>query len=54
MLKSDLLKVLALFEDGSIDFPALATFRLEDAGEAHRAIESGETVGKLVLDVRGE
>ncbi|WP_437720609.1 synaptic vesicle VAT-1 family membrane protein [Sorangium sp. So ce861] len=36
-------------EEGRIAAPPVATFPLERAADAHRAIESGKTVGKLVL-----
>lgn len=34
---------------GQIKAPPVQSFRLDDVAEAHRAIESGNTVGKLVL-----
>jgi synaptic vesicle membrane protein VAT-1 len=36
-------------EEGTLRPPQVSTFRLEDVAQAHRAIESGQTVGKLVL-----
>jgi NADPH:quinone reductase-like Zn-dependent oxidoreductase len=35
--------------EGSIHAPPATTYALKDVAEAHRAIESGETTGKLVL-----
>lgn len=36
-------------EDGRIKAPALKAFPFEKVADAHRALESGSTVGKLVL-----
>ena len=36
-------------EEGRIIAPPLQTFHIEKAAEAHRALESGQTVGKLIL-----
>lgn len=41
--------LLARFEAGRITVLPTRAYPLERAGDAHRAIESGETVGKLVL-----
>lgn len=43
---SDLLKWRS---EGKIKIPAVKTFRLEDVGSAHKELESGKTVGKLVI-----
>jgi NADPH:quinone reductase-like Zn-dependent oxidoreductase len=43
--------LLGWLEAGSIVPPPVETFAFEDAARAHRAIESGKTVGKLVLTV---
>jgi NADPH:quinone reductase-like Zn-dependent oxidoreductase len=42
-------KLLAWVDDGSIAAPPITAFALDDVANAHRAIESGKTVGKLVL-----
>ena len=39
----------AWVEAGKIAVPQVRAFRLDDVAEAHRALESGETTGKLVL-----
>jgi synaptic vesicle membrane protein VAT-1 len=36
-------------EAGAIEPPRVRCFRLADMAEAHRALESGEVMGKLVL-----
>jgi NADPH:quinone reductase-like Zn-dependent oxidoreductase len=36
-------------EDGKIKAPALQEFPFEKVADAHRALESGKTVGKLIL-----
>lgn len=42
-------RIVAWAEAGDIVAPPITTFALDDVAEAHRAIESGTTVGKLVL-----
>ena len=41
--------LLGLVADGSLSPPPVRTFALADVAAAHRALESGATVGKLVL-----
>lgn len=41
--------LLAKFDAGELSAPAVSVYALEDAGKAQAAIESGSTVGKLVL-----
>lgn len=41
--------LLAWMRDETITPPDVQTFALDDVAEAHRAIESGTTIGKLVL-----
>jgi NADPH:quinone reductase-like Zn-dependent oxidoreductase len=36
-------------EEGKIKAPAVQPFPLEKVADAHRALESGATVGKLIL-----
>lgn len=43
---SDLLK---WYEEGKIRIPKIKTYPLEEVGVAHKELESGKTVGKLVL-----
>jgi NADPH2:quinone reductase len=40
-----------LFDAGSLSVHVGATFPLEQAAEAHRALEAGQVVGKAVLVV---
>ncbi|MCP3960686.1 MAG: zinc-binding dehydrogenase [bacterium] len=44
-------ELLGWLEEGKIEPLPTRTFPFEDVAEAHRAIESGQTVGKLVLKV---
>lgn len=49
MLIAAMEDVFAWLEAGRIQPPPVQTFPLDEVAEAHRAIESGATVGKLVL-----
>lgn len=49
MLREGMGKLVGWLEEGRIVAPPVTTFPLERVGEAHRALESGGTVGKLVL-----
>jgi NADPH2:quinone reductase len=42
-------EILGWVAAGSLVLPAITTFPLAEAGRAHAAIESAQTVGKLVL-----
>jgi len=42
-------KIAAWARSGELKKPPITAFPLERAADAHRALESGETVGKLVL-----
>jgi len=42
-------QVMQWIEDGTLDVLIDRTYPLNDAAEAHRDIESGKTVGKLLL-----
>ena len=44
-------ELVPLLESGALRVPPIQTFPLERAADAQRALESGETVGKLVLEV---
>ncbi len=49
ILKSAMGTLLGLANDGKVAPPKVTTFPLDRVKEAHRALESGETIGKLVL-----
>lgn len=51
MLTSDRMaeELIKLVETGQLVSPKVTTYKLEDVVEAHKALESGKTVGKLVL-----
>ncbi|HTQ44106.1 MAG TPA: medium chain dehydrogenase/reductase family protein [Polyangiaceae bacterium] len=49
MLVPALEQVLAWFEEGKLAAPPITEYALDDVVRAHAAIESGQTVGKLVL-----
>jgi NADPH:quinone reductase-like Zn-dependent oxidoreductase len=49
LLKEAMLDLIKWVEDGRIKPPALQRFPVEKVADAHRAIESGTTVGKLLL-----
>ena len=42
-------KLLKWIEEGRIKPAVVTTFDLENVAQAHRALESGQTIGKLVL-----
>ncbi len=51
LLKEVMADLVGWIEQGAISPPPVETYPFEDVAEAHRAIESGRTVGKLVLTV---
>jgi synaptic vesicle membrane protein VAT-1 len=51
LLKDPLEKILGWFAEGALSPPPIKTYPLEKAGDAHKDLESGMTVGKLVLTV---
>jgi synaptic vesicle membrane protein VAT-1 len=44
-------RILADFEDGGLHAPPVTRYPFDEAARAHRDLESGQTVGKLVLEV---
>ncbi len=50
--RAHLERMLALLASGAVKPPAIARYRLADAGEAHRISEARHLQGKLVLNVR--
>jgi synaptic vesicle membrane protein VAT-1 len=51
LLNESMGKLLGWLQEGRIQAPPVTTYAFEDAAKAHRDIESGATVGKLVLRV---
>lgn len=49
LLREGMERLMGWAEGGRIKAPPVTTFPLERVAEAHRALESGSTVGKLVL-----
>jgi NADPH:quinone reductase-like Zn-dependent oxidoreductase len=49
MLHEAMTDLVSGLEDGSLQSPPIQTFSLSDVASAHRSLESGTTVGKLVL-----
>jgi NADPH:quinone reductase-like Zn-dependent oxidoreductase len=49
LLQESMQDLLRWVEDGKIKAPALQFFPFEKVADAHRALESGSTVGKLIL-----
>lgn len=54
LLAEGMEKLLGWVESGALRAPPVTAFALEQVAEAHRALESGTTVGKLVLAVDSE
>lgn len=48
-LRNGLQQILTWIEEKKVLLPPITTYALEDVATAHRALESGQTVGKLVL-----
>lgn len=49
LLAASMGRILGGFADGSLRMPEITTYPLGQVAEAHRQLESGRTVGKLVL-----
>jgi NADPH:quinone reductase-like Zn-dependent oxidoreductase len=49
MLQEGMSQILEWLDDGKLRLPAVHSYPLEAVAEAHRALESGQTTGKLVL-----
>jgi len=49
ILVESMTRMLAWIDDGKLVAPSVQTFKLDRVADAHRAIESGQTVGKLIL-----
>ncbi len=51
LMERGMSRLLASLDDGSLQPPTVARHRFERVAEAHAALESGRTVGKLVLEM---
>lgn len=51
LLAGGMARLVEWLQEGKIRMPPVTPFRFEDVADAHRALESGQTVGKLVLTV---
>ena len=51
LLKEAMQDLLKWVEEGKIKAPAVQSFPFEKVADAHRALESGTTVGKLILKI---
>ncbi len=49
VLAEGMAQLLGWLEAGDITAPPVTTYPFEDVAQAHRDIESGRTVGKLIL-----
>ena len=54
LLQESMRNLLRWVEDGKIKAPALQSFPFEKVADAHRALESGTTVGKLILKISAD
>lgn len=54
MLGEEMQQMIELAEGGQLIFPAIESFDLEEAAQAHRKLETGHVRGKLVLRIAGE
>jgi NADPH:quinone reductase-like Zn-dependent oxidoreductase len=49
LFRSAIVHLVEMLEEGKITGPQTTSYAFENVGEAHRAIESGQTTGKIVL-----
>jgi NADPH:quinone reductase-like Zn-dependent oxidoreductase len=49
IMQQGMQQILQWLESGELQVPAVTSYPLEAVAEAHRALESGQTIGKLVL-----
>jgi NADPH:quinone reductase-like Zn-dependent oxidoreductase len=53
LIKESMRDLMNWVAEGKIQVPALQTYPFEKVADAHRALESGTTVGKLILKFQG-
>ena len=51
LLQESMQDLLKWVEEGKIKSPAVQPFPFEKVADAHRALESGNSVGKLILKI---
>jgi len=44
-------QLITWLDEGRLTAPTVTEYAFEEVGEAHRALESGQTIGKLVLRI---
>lgn len=49
LLREGLNQILQWFQEGKLVPPKITSYPIEEVADAHRALESGKTIGKLVL-----
>jgi NADPH:quinone reductase-like Zn-dependent oxidoreductase len=49
LMKEGMTQLLGWLERGELKMPTITPYRMEDVAAAHRDLEAGRTVGKLVL-----
>jgi len=49
LLRRCMVQIVNWFEEGKLVAPPITTYALKEVGKAHRDLESGKTIGKLVL-----
>ena len=54
LLQESMQDLLKWVEEGKIKAPAVQSFPFEKVADAHRALESGSTVGKLILKINAD
>ena len=53
LLEEGMIQLMDWVREGSLRVPKVTTYQLCDVSRAHRDLESGNTVGKLVLTMDG-
>lgn len=53
LLREAFTKILGWYDEGSMRLPQIEEYALRDASEAHKALQSGTTMGKLILRPEG-